>query len=163
VSGSRGRQDGINGPSCLPNVFRHRPPGDSKSHVLSMSPVPRAVREARRWVRETLIRWGITDLAESAVLIASELITNAIRPRNAGSSIVVLLMFAAGTLRLEVRDHNSLSLPRGRSLAIIVALSDRWGVTGTGNGKLIWSELDVASVQGIPSGDNLTGGEVSEL
>jgi anti-sigma regulatory factor (Ser/Thr protein kinase) len=119
-----------------------------------MPPVPRAVGEARRWVRETLTRWELDDLIESAVEIASELATNAITHAKSNSSVVVLLMFAAGTLRLEVRDHDPINLPRtknataadigGRGLVIVDALSGRWGVRVTDAGKAVWSELDIA-------------------
>jgi anti-sigma regulatory factor (Ser/Thr protein kinase) len=118
-----------------------------------MPPVPRAVADARRWVRETLARWKLDDLTESAVDITSELAANAITHATGNSSVVVLLMFAAGTLRLEVRDHDPIHLPQakkplptdmgGRGLVIVEALSERWGVRVTDSGKSVWSELDV--------------------
>src|SRR5258707_456265 len=47
----------------------------------AFEPEPKAVAAARRFVRETLISWGLPgrdDLVADAVLLASELVTNAI-------------------------------------------------------------------------------------
>jgi anti-sigma regulatory factor (Ser/Thr protein kinase) len=156
LPGSREAPDGRGGSFCPPAPTRWRPrSSDSLSHVLSMPAVPRAVGEARRWVRETLTRWELDELAEPAVEIVSELATNAIRHANGNSSVVVLLMFAAGTLRLEVRDRDPVNLPKprnpapadvdGRGLMIVDALSGRWGVRITSTGKSVWSELDIAN------------------
>jgi hypothetical protein len=70
-----------------------------------------------------------------------------------GASVVVLLMYAAGTMRLEVRDHDPLKLPLlqnpaptdtgGRGLLVVQALSDRWGIRVTETGKAVWCELAV--------------------
>lgn len=129
-------------------------PTDALSRVLTVPPVPRAVRASRRWVRGTLTRWRLTDAAEHAEHLASELVTNAIRHAEDGFSVVVLLMYAAGTLRIEVRDHDPLNLPlvanpgpfdpSGRGLVIVEALADRWGVRVTDAGKAVWCELAVS-------------------
>jgi hypothetical protein len=119
-----------------------------------MPRVPRAISDARRWVRETLAAWRLADLTEPAEQIASELIASAVTHARAGSSVVVLLMHAAGTLRVEVRDEDSLNCPTekkltlsdedGRGLLIVGELSQRWGTRVTDNGKSVWSELDTA-------------------
>jgi anti-sigma regulatory factor (Ser/Thr protein kinase) len=163
LPGSRETPDGRSG-SFRPSASTRRPGrSDSLSHVLSMPAVPRAVGEARRWVRDTLARWELDELAESAVEITSELATNAIMHAKGGSSVVVLLMFAAGTLRLEVRDRDPANLPKpwnptpadvdGRGLMIVDALSGRWGVRVTSTGKSVWSELDIANPVSTACGD----------
>jgi anti-sigma regulatory factor (Ser/Thr protein kinase) len=129
-----------------------------------MPRIPRAIGEARRWVRETLARWKLSRLTDSAEQIASELIANAVNHAEAGSSVVVLLMYAAGTLRLEVRDEDPLNLPTvkspsayavdGRGLFLVEELSQRWGTRVTDNGKTVWSELDVAQHSDQPSAGN---------
>ncbi len=129
-------------------------PTDALSRVLTVPPVPRAVRASRQWVRETLTRWRLIDAAERTEHLASELVTNAIRHAHDGFSVVVLLMYAAGALRVEVRDHDPLNLPlvanpgpldpSGRGLVIVEALADRWGVRVTDAGKAVWCELAVS-------------------
>jgi len=121
------------------------------SRVLTVPPVPRAVRASRQWVRETMTRWRLTDATDVAESLASELVTNAIRHAQDGTSVVVLLMYAAGTLRLEVRDRDPLNLPlvrnagpldtTGRGLLLVEALADHWGVRVTDTGKSVWCEL----------------------
>jgi anti-sigma regulatory factor (Ser/Thr protein kinase) len=127
------------------------------------------LRKHGRWVRETLTRWQLDDLAESAVEITSELATNAITHAAGSSSVVVLLMFAAGTLRLEVRDHDPSHLPQaknptpkdagGRGLVIVEALSERWGVRVTDSGKSVWSELDITYHAPTATRSDQTSGE----
>jgi len=68
-------------------------------------------------------------------------------------SVTVLLMYAAGMLRLEVRDQDAVNVPvlkspelgdvNGRGLVIVQALSDRWGVRVTSAGKAVWCEFAV--------------------
>lgn len=118
-----------------------------------MPPVPRAVAEARRWIGETLGGWNLSRAAQDAKQIASELVTNAVRHAPDGASVTLLAMYAADTLRLEVRDHDLLRLPLikrpgeldtdGRGLVIVQALSTRWGIRITEAGKSVWSELDL--------------------
>jgi anti-sigma regulatory factor (Ser/Thr protein kinase) len=147
----------------LPSV-----PSDCLSRALTIPLERQAVQMARRWVRETLGRWELGELIDSAVQISSELLANAITHAERDSSVVMLLMFAAGTLRLEVRDHDRQNLPElqipaptdvdGRGLVIVEALSDRWGVRVTDAGKSVWSEMDTHRGQrppdvGQPEGD----------
>jgi anti-sigma regulatory factor (Ser/Thr protein kinase) len=115
------------------------------------------VNLARRWVRHTLDRWGLDDRADDAILIVSELSTNALTHADC-STVLLLLMFAAGTLRIEVRDHDAQKLPVsknpgpddvcGRGLVIVEAIADRWGVSITTDGKSVWSELDMSQPRG---------------
>lgn len=162
VTRARFGSDGSSRPSGLARLPSVR--SDSRSRVLTTPVEPHMVQIARRWVRETLGRWGLGELADRAVQIASELVANTVRHADRDSSVVLLLMFAAGTLRLEVRDRDRRNLPvvkdpspfdvDGRGLVIVVALSDRWGVRVTDVGKSVWGELDIARVHAAGS----TGG-----
>ncbi len=103
-------------------------------------------------MRETLLGWNMGNLVESGTQIACELATNALTHTRDDSRVQLLLMYAAGTLRLEVRDEDPVSLPikrdpsdpdeSGRGLVIVDALSQRWGTRVTDSGKSIWAELD---------------------
>ncbi len=147
-----GRGNGDPDNSNLPEPLSA--PQGLHSRVLSIPRLPQAMAPARSWVRETLAGWGMGDLAESATQIACELATNAISHTRGDSRVLLLLMYAAGTLRLEVRDEDPINLPAkrdsadsnewGRGLIIVGALSQRWGTRVTDYGKSVWAELDFA-------------------
>ncbi|MFJ7265373.1 SpoIIE family protein phosphatase [Streptomyces sp. NPDC099050] len=107
---------------------------------------PAIVAEARRLVLDQLTAWELDELAFSTELIASELVTNAIR--HAGGP-VRLRLIRADTLTCEVSDSSN-TQPRmrrarnheegGRGLYIVAQLSHRWGSRYTVEGKTVWSE-----------------------
>ncbi|MFE7117966.1 ATP-binding protein [Streptomyces sp. NPDC057654] len=126
----------------------------------------KSVGRARAALREQLAIWGVTDEpAETAVLLLSELVTNAVEHAKAspGREIGTRFGLYEGVLRLEVADANDdLPVPRpaadddenGRGLALVSALADRWGTCPRrdGIGKRVWVELK------IPTGG---GGELT--
>jgi anti-sigma regulatory factor (Ser/Thr protein kinase) len=109
----------------------------------------RAVRQAREVTRSMLARWGAAaDCVDDAVLIVSEMVTNAIRYSR--GRIRLRLHWADGYLRVEVRDASPLPprlLPsssgaeRGRGLRIVARLASRWGSTRLRDGKVVWVDL----------------------
>ena len=112
--------------------------------------------DARRFVRETLEHWG-TDAGEiergDAELVVTELVTNAVR--HARSPHRVELSTGNAGLRIVVVDNDPTlpfataipaDHPSGRGLAIIAAVSDRWGYQRTDIGKAVWAELRLGAV-----------------
>ncbi|MFB7357525.1 SpoIIE family protein phosphatase [Streptomyces gardneri] len=107
---------------------------------------PSVVAEARAHVLSQLSRWDLDDLAFTTELVASELVTNAIR--YAGGP-VVLRLIRAERLICEVSDRSG-TQPRmrraqateegGRGLFLIAQLTERWGSRYTRTGKTIWTE-----------------------
>ncbi|MER5217351.1 SpoIIE family protein phosphatase [Streptomyces sp. NPDC002838] len=107
---------------------------------------PAVVSRSRAAVTEQLAAWGLDELAFTTELVASELVTNAIR-HAAGPLQLRLLRDRA--LICEVSDGSSTS-PRlrrartedegGRGLFLVAQLTDRWGTRYTPNGKIIWTE-----------------------
>ncbi|MEU2059677.1 ATP-binding protein [Streptomyces sp. NPDC013455] len=130
---------------------------------LEIRPDPAEVGRARRWARSRLAGSGITadePLAETLILLVSELVTNAVV--HTGRPAVLRLCLpgpAAGsgtsaTVRVEVADASSRApVPRcagsdatgGRGLALVDCLADRWGWSPEDAGKSIWCELDRCS------------------
>jgi anti-sigma regulatory factor (Ser/Thr protein kinase) len=110
-----------------------------------------AARLARRATRDTLASWGLDHLEETAALLVSELVSNAVRHACTGL-VLELGLEAYGTyLRMEVLDANpNPPLPRapaaldesGFGFVLIEALADKWGVRATAAGKGVWAELD---------------------
>jgi len=124
---------------------------------LEIRPDPAEVGRARRWARSRLAGSGIgadEPLAETLILLVSELVTNAVV--HTGRPAVLRLSLPgedAGetTVRLEVTDRSERApVPRcvdgeatgGRGLALVDGLADRWGWSAEGAGKRIWCELD---------------------
>ncbi|MGC9541832.1 ATP-binding protein [Streptomyces sp. UG1] len=125
--------------------------------VLEIRPDPAEVGRARRWARSRLAGSGIgadEPLAETLILLVSELVTNAVVHTGCPAVVRLSLPGAAQddtTVRLEVADRSGRApVPRcvdgdatgGRGLALVDGLADRWGWCSEGAGKRIWCELD---------------------
>lgn len=88
------------------------------------------------------------ELRQRAVLVVSELATNAVL--HAEAPFVLRAWRRAGTLRVELEDCSPV-LPTlagettmsGRGLRIVEALSSRWGARPQGVGKVVWAELSL--------------------
>ncbi|PBC62782.1 hypothetical protein BKI49_16105 [Streptomyces sp. Tue6028] len=123
---------------------------------LEIRPDPAEVGRARRWARSRLAGSGIgadEPLAETLILLVSELVTNAVV--HTGCPAVLRLSLPDGceaaTVRLEVADTSARPpIPRhaegdetnGRGLELVDGLADRWGWNAEGAGKRIWCEVD---------------------
>jgi GAF domain-containing protein/PAS domain-containing protein len=121
------------------------PPQDVMSWSLHLDTTE--VRRARGLVREQLLQWGLGELAETAELLVSELVTNALR---VARDRVELQLMRVGKLLVEVSDddHNLPSLEpsealdeAGRGLSLVSSLSARWGTSRKAVGKVVWFEL----------------------
>lgn len=69
----------------------------------SFDPVGRSVATARSFVRDTLQGWGFADIVDDAVVLTSELVTNAVV--HAGTAADVLCLRSDDGARIEVADH----------------------------------------------------------
>ena len=111
---------------------------------------PRSAEAARRLVREELAPCP-PELVESASLVISELVTNAVLHARTAIAIGIRVL-DSGAVRLEVSDDSS-DLPQarrysedsatGRGLVLVDALTGRWGVAPHRGvqGKTVWAEL----------------------
>ncbi|MFC8257876.1 SpoIIE family protein phosphatase [Streptomyces sp. NPDC057291] len=137
---------------------------------------------ARRFVRAALAEWtglglpaavGFSDrLADDAVTVADELVTNAVV--HAGTTVELLFRLEeaaeeeAAALVLEVADHHPARSVRserpgpvpaadpddpaegGRGLQVIAALAERWGITYRTGLKTVWARLPVDDWTALP-------------
>jgi len=113
---------------------------------------PAAPAEARRRVRDAIRSWQVPVDLDAALLLTSELVTNAIRHEAGQGAQAVMLAIASsrGRLRVDVHD-TSRSLPAvaevpadaetGRGLLLVETLSDEWGFYRTPAGKAVYFTL----------------------
>jgi anti-sigma regulatory factor (Ser/Thr protein kinase) len=90
---------------------------------------------------------------DEAVLLTSELCTNALQHSESGNggAFEVTVYHRPGSLRVEVRDEGSLAKPAprsfdscsedGRGLEIVACLAHRWGQRGDEYGRCVYFEL----------------------
>ncbi|MCP3820547.1 PAS domain-containing SpoIIE family protein phosphatase/ATP-binding protein [Streptomyces sp. A3M-1-3] len=133
----------------------------ARTHVLGADQVatwelsadPATVAHARELVCDVLTTWHLEDLTFVFELIASELVTNAIR--YARPPIQLRLIRDINTVICEVSDASSTAphLRRarvydegGRGLLIVAQLAQRWGSRHTGTGKTIWAEVPLPGI-----------------
>ncbi|MFF5531813.1 SpoIIE family protein phosphatase [Streptomyces cinerochromogenes] len=149
---------------------RREPPGHAAPHVdnrprssvitaraaASFEPVGRSVATARSFVRDTLQGWGFADIVDDAVVLTSELVTNAVV--HAGTHADVLCLRTEDGVRIEVSDRyperevplqnspatmGSPDREGGRGLQLCAALATRWGVDYTPTHKNVWFQLNL--------------------
>jgi anti-sigma regulatory factor (Ser/Thr protein kinase) len=110
---------------------------------------PAAAAEARSQVRAAICAWDVPVDPSVAVLLTSELVTNAIR-HEAGGIVTLVITCTCGQLRVDVHD-TSCSLPvlvdapanaeTGRGLMLVATLSAEWGFYRTPAGKAVYFTL----------------------
>jgi len=109
------------------------------------------IPEARAFVRETLSRWGETSGVDEALLVTSELFTNAVL--HGSGRIDVYVTLGTETLRIAVVDDGTptpdlwpelAATPTlgGRGLHIVDALASTWGNNFDPAGRTrVWAEM----------------------
>ncbi|MBP0453657.1 MULTISPECIES: SpoIIE family protein phosphatase [unclassified Kitasatospora] len=125
----------------------------------TFEPVGRSAGAARSFVRDALLGWGLPEVVDDAVVLVSELVTNAVV--HAGTAAEVCCLREDGTVRIEVTDHHpERGLPSfadvpvtasdryadpdgegGRGLLMCSALAERWGVEYAAGRKTVWFRL----------------------
>ncbi|GGJ26184.1 ATPase [Streptomyces brasiliensis] len=125
---------------------------------------PGSPAQARRLTRARLTGWSVcADTCDTAVLVVSELVTNAI-VHTASSRVVCELHDHDDTVRIAVRDegcapgepHPSAQQPEeehGRGLLLVDALCQAWGAQEHGPGLLVWADLPRESDAGHDLGE----------
>jgi hypothetical protein len=143
---------------AAPAQQAERPGGSSALRLPARS---WAAAVARRHIGQLLEAWRLTSLTDTAQLLASELVANAVQAAQqmgacalfpAGSAAVELsVRCQQASVRIQVRDPSP-ELPAarqagpldeaGRGLLIVQALSGSWGCyPAAGGGKVVWGEI----------------------
>ena len=128
--------------------------------ALLLIPGPESVRAAREFTAATLRGWKLEALVEEAVIVASELVTNAIRhgARPSGSnadsaSVMLAWQRYDGRIICVVTDGSSMppvleqadaSAESGRGLQVVHALAAAWGWVMLGAcEKAVWAAFQL--------------------
>lgn len=132
-------------------------------------------------MRDTLQDWVVTGtadghgLVDDAVLLTSELVTNAVV--HAGTPVQVTCRLADGAVEVVVSDgHPGRLVPEapelepvpsertgGRGLLLPAALASAWGVAYGRASKAVWFRLTLDGASGMPGGPDRDSGSAGEL
>ncbi|MFF0288202.1 SpoIIE family protein phosphatase [Streptomyces sp. NPDC005262] len=121
------------------------PDGDVAEWQLALD--PREVARARRLVRGKLLDWELPEAVESAELMVSELVTNAVK--HGRTHHIGLRLVRTGALLCEVSDDEPAPAALlnacahdefGRGLLVVSGLAREWGTSTTARGKTVWFE-----------------------
>lgn len=136
--------------AAAPPATPEAPPPDPH-HVLvavALAASVEAAAQARHVVRDLLRQGRRPDLVDTACLLTSELVANAVV--HAGAPVELVVDLDRARLAVEVIDASS-ETPRpveaqslatsGRGLAMVAHLADAWGVTRVVPGKSVWFSL----------------------
>jgi hypothetical protein len=125
-------------------------------------PVPEAVMAVRHFVTGVLRLWQEDAMVPDAELVASELATNAVQhadspfrvsvDRSIGIVCIAIQDAVEGLAEQQPPTRDEMS---GRGMAIVNALSRRWGCDELPSGKVVWAEL-VAGRAPRATADGLT-------
>src|ERR1700728_4513303 len=135
-------------------------------------PVPAAAAAARRFVRDTLCSWNLAGersgagggdepdtLVDDAVLLTSELVTNAVLHAGTPVQVTCRLLgdLSGGAIEIAVLDRRPAQIrpdrphsaaeaaerTNGRGLQLPSELASAWGVTYARAAKAVWFRLDL--------------------
>jgi anti-sigma regulatory factor (Ser/Thr protein kinase) len=116
----------------------------------TFEPNAESPRLARRFVGDALDDLGARGAADSAVLLVSELVTNAVL--HARTEVEVIVAPADESVRVSVVDRSpampaqrsfSATAGSGRGLHLVESVASRWGVASRDQGKEVWFEIDL--------------------
>lgn len=128
----------------------------ARTASLRLPPEPTAPRQARQFLREELVAWGIDEeVVETAQLCLSEVVTNAVNHAHTVADVRLSLLDQVLTVLVRdrgaegevvspepVRADDELAV-YGRGLMLVEALTDRWGSERDAGGTTVWFALDL--------------------
>jgi PAS domain-containing protein/anti-sigma regulatory factor (Ser/Thr protein kinase) len=125
--------------------------------------LPNAVGHARRFVARTLRSWNVAEGSDAALLIVSELVTNAMV--HTQGPVRLDLTLTGDRLRVAVSDSSPRTPKKstgvdweatgGRGILLVEAVSSDWGSVPLSGGKQVWGEIGVTLGEPEPEADDL--------
>jgi anti-sigma regulatory factor (Ser/Thr protein kinase) len=120
------------------------PHGGPDQRMETSAARPADIAAARRAVTAHLRRAGCSNI-DGAVLVLSELVTNAVL--HAGGAHRILVACSAGWIHISVHDHRAGPIHTrhddaavdGRGLRIVDRVAEDWGSRPVAGGKAVWA------------------------
>ncbi|MFF0744950.1 ATP-binding protein [Streptomyces sp. NPDC004111] len=120
---------------------------------------PADLQQVRRFVRDVLIKWGLSAYADNAVTVAGELSANALQHalqyQDSGALAwfglvrrhqAVICTVADPSPCVPTPQHLPVPSETGRGLHIVAALSTAWGCSRPeSTGKTVWARIPTAT------------------
>ncbi|HEX4834024.1 MAG TPA: ATP-binding protein [Trebonia sp.] len=135
-------------------------PGDPVDCQVPLAADTAAASQARAFLRALIGAWGLPVDVDIVLLLASELVANAVTHTSEGApadgagdrAVTMTVRCARGKLRVEVHDGSrSMPVPaplradddaeNGRGLMLVDALAAEWGFYRTPGGKVVYFTL----------------------
>jgi len=131
------------------------PPAPEVQQVFAenLERAPKSAGVARELLAAALDAWHLGQLADTAALVLSELVSNAIRHASGEGMRVSIARLTSRRVRVSVLDRDStrpcmqspdLDGVGGRGLFIVDAESVSWGVDLLPDGKRVWADLEAS-------------------
>lgn len=142
-----------------------------KPWELPFAAEPSELAGLRRVLRLHLTLWGLPELVETAQICVTEMASNVIRHVGVGTPTMLAVSMSGTYLRMELHDPDMRALPTllnpeceaesGRGMAIVDAVTDRWGVILRGDSKVVWCEVatDLTNPNGHTGGPRVAHAE----
>ncbi len=153
------------------------PPAPALSATIALpfsSTAPRAARTlvaALLTVWDTAGTWAGSDLAGDAVLLCSEVVTNAVEHATGDTESAAMRRAVRAALRLDVvltAEHLHIAVTdgstvapvvcepdehrlRGRGMWLVAQIADRWGTDPDHDGKSVWFDLALPGISTHPA------------
>ena len=134
-------------------------PTELRQRRVRLTRDPLAPGRARSQVRAAIREWAVPVDPDVAILLTSDLVTDAIT-HWAGQSVILAVRCSRDALRVDLTEASRL-LPEaadepvatGRGLVLVAALSTEWGAFRTPEGKAMYFALayEPRSAPGWPS------------
>jgi anti-sigma regulatory factor (Ser/Thr protein kinase) len=130
------------------DVVVNAPSQADAEQVRSFPRVRHAPRDARAFVADALRTFGCAELIDDAMLVVSELATNAVVHGHSEFTVSVTHIDRAVTIAVgdagagpPERRRARASSTNGRGLQLVAGVASSWGVTPQSVGKVVWANL----------------------
>jgi len=118
--------------------------GDDSTRVLRLSSTARSTTDARRFVLSALSEWDLESLHDTAALLTSEVVTNAVLHARTDIELTVRRLedgisieVTDGSTRAPVRRTHLEEATTGRGIDLLEQLADDWQVDLRPDGKTV--------------------------
>lgn len=118
---------------------------EAVTQTLALAPDASSVRHGRQFVASVLDEWGMGELAETAVLLTSELLTNSVLHARTDIALTVQrrddssvdICVHDGSRHTPRRRRHAHDATTGRGIELLERLAQEWEVTTDEGGKTI--------------------------